>query len=191
MTDAYVDSFGRWAQLSGRCGVQLVRLTALEAANRYWAVPLELAAEGAAAPVADGALSVLNLAEPANQAGQLEAGLDAVALDVEGRWVIFVRPTAPGGSTVFLARVAAALDSGAYTVVEQQALADGGSVDREGGLSVTAHNLAERDLGPGDATPLDARVLVLTVSVPGEPPTAGYVFDHPLYARYLDVETTP
>lgn len=178
------DGFRRWAQLAGGPGVRLVRLVAGGAANVYTAEVVEFAPGGATRLAGEPPAVVTNLAEPADQPGQLPSGIEAVALDVEGRWVVFVRPGADGGGAV-LARVVAALGGAEYAVVEQQPDPFGGFQDRAGAAAFSAHNLAELSLGPGAAVDVDARVLV-TAATGGSPPVTRYVFDHPVYAKYLD-----
>jgi len=164
-------------------GTQLVRLIELDEGNRYTARPLEFDEDGQLVYASDETLTVTNLSEPADANGQIETGTDAVALDVEGRWVVFLRPA---GSAVFPAKVTQSEGSGAYTVLEQVPTGPGTFADKEGASSVTAYNLAELSLGPGAAVDVDSIVLVSTLTQDGSPPTLRYVFDHPTYAKYLD-----
>jgi hypothetical protein len=90
------------------------------------------------------------------------------------------------GSSTFPAKVAAAVSGAAYTVREQSCTGAGIFADKSGAQLVTAHNLAELSLGPGGAVPTSSIVLILSISDTGNPPTTRYVFDHPVYAKYLD-----
>jgi hypothetical protein len=183
MQSGAIDSLGRLWQASGRQGVQLVRVTGVQSGNVYTARPIEFAASGQTQFVGELTLSVTNLAEPAGAAGALPAGADALAIDVEGRWVIFVRQASAAGAVV--ARVVASLGGAAYTVREQVP-ASGGWADKTGAADITAWNLAELSLGPGAAVDDGTRVLV-TLSTDGAvQPVTRYVFDHPAYAKYLD-----
>jgi len=177
------DALGQFAQAGAAAGLQLVRLTALDADNRYTARPVEFDANGQTQFAGDATLTVTNLAEPADADGAVPAGTDAVAVDVEGRWIVFVRPAAPAA---FAARVIATGSGADYTVREQVGTGAGTFADKEGAPDLTAHNLAELSLGPGAAVDVDTIVLVTALTGTGEPPTVRYVFDHPAYAKYLD-----
>ena len=110
----------------------------------------------------------------------IAAGTDAIAVDIEGRWVVFIRP-APGAA-MFPARVVSAEGSAVYTVREQ-AVGEGGSLeDKEGAADILATSLAELSLGGGTAVDVDTIVLVMAVPAAG---ATRYFFDHPVYAKYL------
>ena len=174
------DALGRLAQAGGRAGVMLFRLTGLEGGNRYTALPVEFDADGATEPASDEPVTVTNLAEPADADGAIPAGTEAVGVDVEGRWVVFLRPVAAGA---FPARILASAGGAAYTVREQLATGPGQFTDKPGAADATAHNLAELSLGPGAAVEDDTIVLVTALSHGAE---TRHVFDHPAYAKYLD-----
>lgn len=179
----YYDAMGRWAEVSASMAAQLVRITAHDESNRYTARPIAFDAAGGTEVVGDDTLTVTNLAEPTDTDGQVPTDTDAVAIDVGGRWIVFIRPV---GSAIFPARVTASQGSAAYTVREQAATGAGTFADAPGATNLTAHNLAELSLGPGAAIADDTIVLVLTIMDNGTPPTVRYVFDHPAYAKYLD-----
>ena len=183
MTSAphYHDAIGRLAQAGAASGVRLVRLTALESGNRYAADAVEFDEDGGTTP-AGPTLTVTNLAEPADTAGQVPAGTDAVALDVEGRWVVFLRQ-AGGGSSSFPAKVLSSEGGSRYLVREQQATGPVSFIDLPGAADVTACNLAELTLGPGAA--VDDGTLVLVSVLYEEDGTPRYAFDHPTYAKYM------
>ena len=182
-----VDTFRRWAQLSGRLGVQLVRLTAGHSNNTYSAIAVEFDAQGATQPVDSPPLTVLNLAEPANQPGTLPPDAEAVAIDVEGRWVIFVyQPPQQAPAGACMARVVEPLGSAMYTVIEQVACGQNIFVDRPGAIPVAACNLAEISLGGGAGVSIDTRVLMTSTTDNGSPPVVRFLFDHPVYAKYLN-----
>ncbi len=178
----YHDALGRLAQAGGAAGVQLVRLIELAAGNRYTARPVEFGDDGETQLVGTDTLEVTNLAEPADGSGSVPEGADAVAVDVEGRWVVFVRQAT---AATFPARIIAGQGGAAYTVREQAATGAGTFADKGGAADVTAHNLAELSLGPGAAVDDDTIVIVTTLTDTGTPPTLRYVFDHPVYAKYL------
>jgi len=179
---AFRDALYRLAQVGERMGVQLVRITAQKSDNRYTARPLEFD-DGEAVFADEATLTVTNLGEPADQAGQVPVGTDAVALDVEGRWVIFLRQSETG---TFLAKVTDSEGSAAYTMREQVATGPGQFANKSGASDITAHNLAELSLGPGAGVDDDTIVMVSMLLDTGNPPTVRYVFDHPVYAKYLD-----
>jgi hypothetical protein len=176
------DALHHLAQAGETAGVRLVRLTALDEANRYTARPVEFASDGSTEFVGEETVTVTNLAEPADADGSVAAGTDAVAVDVEGRWVVFVRQA---GAAVFPARVVSSQGGAAYSVLEQVATGAGTFADKQGAEAVAAHNLAELSLGPGAAVDDDTIVFVTTLEDTGTPPTLRYVFDHPVYAKYL------
>jgi hypothetical protein len=179
------DSLYRLAQIGGDAGVRLVRIVSLISGNRYTVRPVEFASGGATQFAEEATMTVTNLAEPADQAGAIPSGSDAVALDVEGRWVVFLRPPGGSGAVLFAAKVVAALGNAAYTLREQSATGAGTFGDKSGASDVTAYNLAELSLGSGAAVSIGAIVLVMQMTQAGSPPTARYVFDHPVYAKYL------
>jgi len=179
----FYDALQRLAQVGPGRGVQLVRLMELDEANRYNARPVEFDADGATVLACDRQITVTNLAEPADAPGQIPTQTDAVALDVEGRWVTFIRPV---GSACFPARIVQSLGGAAYTIIEQVATGPGTFADRQDTASLTAYNLAELSLGAGGAVDDDTIVLATTVTQDASPPVLRYVFDHPTYAKYLD-----
>ena len=179
----YYDALGRWAQAAGSRAAQLVRITEHVAGNRYTARRIGFNVAGGTEVVGSETLTVTNLAEPADAAGQVPADTDAVGIDVGGRWVVFLRPES---AAFFPAKVTASQGNAAYTVLEQIATGGGTFADAPGATSLTAYNLAELSLGPGAADDNDTIVLVLTAMDNGNPPLASYVFDHPVYAKYLD-----
>lgn len=172
------DSLYRLAQVGATAGMQLVQFVELQSGNQYKAQPVEFDDSGDVQPTGDDPLTVINLAEPADADGTIPAETNAVALDVEGRWVVFVRPTSTGASCI-LAKVTATLSGAAYTVLEQVLSSAGAFVDKDGASTLTAWNLAELSLGPGAAVDIGTLVLVSNIS-------SRYVFDHPTYAKYLD-----
>ncbi len=179
----YYDALGRWAEAGAAKAAQLVRITAHSQANCYTARPLDFDAEGGTEIVGESTLTVINLAEPADSDGQVPADTEALAIDVAGRWVVFLRPVP---AALFPAKVIASQGGASYTVHEQIATGPATFTDAPGTADLIAHNLAELSLGPGAAVDDDSLVLVLTVQDNATPPTVRYVFDHPVYAKYLD-----
>ena len=153
----------------------------LDEYNRYKAVAIEFQSDGTTADADGREITVTNLAETADQPGQLKADERAIAVDVEGRWVIFVGQES---SLVFPAKIISGGSGGVYTVREQ-ASSGGSFADKEDAADISACNLAEMSLGPGGAVAIGTIVLVTAVRDAGTPPTLRYVFDHPVYAKYL------
>jgi len=174
---------GRWQQPSGKRAAQLVRITAHDDDNRYTARPIEFDDAGGTTIVGTRTLTVVNLAEPVSTPGQAPEDTDAVAADVGGRWVVFVQPPS---SASFPAKVTSSQGSAAYAVREQVATGAGTFADASGTSNVTAHNLAELSLGDGDAVDSGTIVIVHAIVDNGATPTVRYIFDHPVYAKYLD-----
>ena len=137
------DALHRLTQIGTSTGVRLVRIVALDEDNRYTARAIQFDAQGATQYADDETFEVTNLAEPADSDGQIAAGKDAVALDVEGRWVVFVRRAQSG---VFPARIVESLGDAAYTVREQAMTGAGTFTDATGAADLTAYNLAELSL---------------------------------------------
>ncbi len=177
------DGFGRFAQLGNSNGVMLVRITGLQDANQYDARPIEFDDNGQPQFVGEEIKTVINLAEPADATGQIPDNTDAIAIDVEGQWVVFVRPSESG---VFPAKVINSQGSGVYSIREQTPTGTGTFADKQGATNIDAQNLAELSLGPGAA--VDTGTIILATATPdnGSPPTVRYSFDHPAYAKYLD-----
>ena len=178
----YRDSFRNLIQGCSGTGVQLVRIQNLDEGNRYEALPLELDATGVAVCVGEQALLVTNLSEPADLPGRVPDDTDAIAIDVEGRWIVFLRPPT---AVTFPARVVDSLGDAAYTLREQT-VDEGYLEDLSGAVDFEAHNLAELSLGPGAAVDDDTIVMVTSIIEPGSPSVVRYFFDHPAYAKYLD-----
>ncbi|MFO7899919.1 MAG: hypothetical protein R6V58_12775, partial [Planctomycetota bacterium] len=175
----YHDSFEHLCQDGGARGVLLVRITGADGDNRYTARPVEFDETGNTQPVGDDELTVTNLAEAASDGGSLPADTEALAVDVEGRWVIHVRQR----TAAFPARVIApGASDGRYNVLEQVVSSSGEFSDKPDAVAVSAVNLAELSLGDGAAVDDDSIVLVTAIPDISEPPTLRYVFDHATYA---------
>ncbi len=179
---SHYDAARRLGQVGQASGIQLVQLTSLDENNIYQARPIEFDQDGETIFASDDSISVINLAEPADSEGQIPVGTDAVALDVEGKWIIFVRPTA---SAFFPGRIVSSSGGAVYSV-QEQSLSGGSFSDKQGISAISAKNLAELTFGSGGAVDTDEIVQVMAVSNGGSPPTLSYIFDHPVYAKYLD-----
>ena len=177
------DAIRRLAQVGDAAGVKLVRTSQVDSGNRYLADEVEFDSDGSTKLASQQQITVTNLAEPATSTGQVPADTEAVAIDVEGRWVVFVREA---GAAVLSAKVISSLGSAAYTVREQTVAPNGTFSDKSGAQDLTARNLAELSMGPGAAVGNGTIVLVTTMKDTGTPPTPRYFFDHPAYAKYLD-----
>jgi hypothetical protein len=180
------DSLFRLAQVGSSMGVQLVQISGLSGGNRYQADPVEFGPDHATRLAGADPITVTNLAEPADSDGVLPAGTEAVAIDVEGFWIIYVRPSATASSLSFAARVAGSLGGAMYRLVEQVSEGATGMADKPGGMSVAGRNLAELSLGPGAAVDAGTIVLVTAIADQQGGSAQQYVFDHPEYAKYLD-----
>lgn len=181
------DSLYRLAQIGDTTGVRLVRVVEVIQHNRYRGRAVEFASGGGLQFADDGTISVTNLAEPADRAGQIPAGTDAVSIDVEGRWVVFLKPDPPApAAPCFPAKVVASLGQAAYSVREQVCTGEGLFANKPSAPLLTACNLAELSLGPGAALDDDMIVLAMPIADSADPQTVRYVFDHPAYAKYLD-----
>jgi hypothetical protein len=180
-TTKFHDRLSRFAQAGPACGVRLVQITSLAGGNRYNADQVQFNADGTTSLWGAPTFVVTNLAEPAGASGQLSAGSQAVALDVEGQWVIFVQAAT---AACCVARIVAAA-TGPYYTVHQMVASSTGFVDRPGAVDIQACNLAEATLGPGGA--IDAGTRIILQAIPSSDGSAGiqYVFDHPAYAKYL------
>lgn len=180
----HVDQLGRLVQVgsAGDSSSRMVRITSVSANNVYNARPIEFDDNGQLQIVGTNTLTVTNLAEPADATGQVSADTDAVALDLDGRWVVFLRQA---GSAMFPAKVVSSQGSAAYTVREQSVSAAGTFSNAAGSTNITAKNIAELSLGSGSAVAVDAIVLVTSIMDTGTPATLRYVFGHPCYAKYL------
>ncbi len=179
---SYQDGLYRLGQIGDATGIQLVRLIGLDDDNRYNAKPVEFTDDDDTQLANDTEITVTNLAEPANADGRIPTNTDAIAIDVEGQWVVFLTPsTAP-----LAARIVSSQGSALYTMLEQEIDAIGDFNDKSGASNFTAINTAELSLGPGAAVDDDMIVLVAAILDVGSPATVRYVFDHLPYAKYLD-----
>ncbi|MHC4294737.1 MAG: hypothetical protein ACYSTL_04055 [Planctomycetota bacterium] len=179
----YRDGLHRLAQIGTPTGIQLVRILALVQYNRYTARPIEFDDNGDLQFADEDTITVTNLAEPANSPGQVSANTDALALDVEGRWIVFLRQTEAVG---FPAKVVSSEGNASYAMREQAVNTQGSFIDKSGTQNFSARNLAELSLGPGAAVDTGTIVMISTLLDTGSPPNIHYVFDHPAYAKYLD-----
>jgi len=183
MDAPFHDALSRLAQVGTSLGVQLVRITELQEANRYVARPIEFGDNGQTQYAEENTVTVTNLGEPADQTGQVPKNTEAVAIDVEGRWVVFLRPSI---AMRFPAKVVSSQGSATYTVREQAITSQGTFIDKSGTSNISARNLAELSLGPGAAVDNGTIVMVTVLLDQASPPDVHYVFDHPAYAKYLD-----
>ena len=177
------DSLYHLAQVGAPGGVQLVRIDELEQNNQYSATPIEFDEDGETQAATDQPVIVTNLAEPGDADGQVTANTRAVAIDVEGRWIVHIRPPV---AMMFPAKIINSQGSAVYTVREQAFNAQGNLIDKSGVSDVSAKNLAELSLGTGAAVDTGTIVVVAAVLDQASPPNMRYVFDHPAYAKYLD-----
>jgi len=175
------DALSRLAQLGQATGLQLVRITALDEGNRYTAEPIEFDAEGDTQSAQAGNVTVINLAEPADEDGQLPAETNAVAVDVEGKWVILVHPAI---ESPFVGKVLYALGGCLYRIRPQAPVGENTFADKSGAADINACNIAELDIEDPLGVDADSLVLVATVRTDGDPPTIRYVFDHPDYNEF-------
>ncbi len=159
---------------------RLVRLCAHVADNRYTASRLDLDADGELVESSD-SIEVLNLAESQIAGGRLVAGFDAIAIDLEGRWVIAVQP-----AMEFIPARIVAHNSGAwYTTQPQRVNASGAFSDDTNQDELLAMNLAERTLGSGGGVDDDEIILLKPLDASSESTLATcWTFDHPVYAKY-------
>lgn len=175
------DSLRRLAQLGQATGLQLVRIKEQDDGNRYTADAIEFDADDDTQLVDDSQLTVVNLAEPADEDGQLPAGTNAVAVDVEGEWVVLVRPT---GTFLFAAQILYTFGNALYRVRPQVPVEENTFTTKSGGQDINACNLAELHLAETLGLDADIIVLVAALTTEGDPPTIRYVFDHPVHDEY-------
>jgi len=171
------------AQTSARIGVRPVRLFSVSQGNQYTAILLEFDDNGEPQLLAGRVVTVTNLAEPPDATGQIESGTDTLAVDVEGRWIAHVRPSA---TTTFPAKITNSQGDSEYIVREQIVTGESSFADKQGASDISAHNLAELTLGPGGAVDTDTIVFVTKLTEDANPSNIRYFFDHPAYAKYLD-----
>ena len=91
---------GSLIQTGTAAGARLVRITAHESSNGYTARWIEFDAAGATQFFGDETFTVVNLAEDTDAGGDVPDNTDAIALDVEGRWVVFLRSAATATAAV-------------------------------------------------------------------------------------------
>lgn len=179
------DALYRLAQIGTTTGMQLVRITELQEGNLYTARAIEFDDNGETQFAEEIDITVTNLGERADVTGQVPAGTDAVALDVEGRWIVFLRQ--PDSGVSFSAKVVNSQGSAVYTMREQvRDSVSGDFGDKPGTSNFSASNLAELSLGPGAAVDVGTIALTTALFDNDDPPNMYYVFDHPAYAKYLD-----
>ncbi len=179
----YHDGLYRLAQVGMPTGLQLLRIGDVQEGNRYSAQAIEFDDDGETQPAEDVTITVTNLAEPADVTGQIPNGTDATALDVEGRWIVFLRRE---DTASFPAKVVSSQGSATYTMREQAITTQGSFINKPGTTDFSARNLAELSLGPGAAVDDGTIVLIVAMLDNDSPPNLHYLFDHPAYAKYLD-----
>jgi hypothetical protein len=173
---------GGWEQAGSARAVQLVRIVEPAGGNRYAARPVDFDESGELQVVGSAELEVMNLAEPPGGGGAVPADTDALAVDCQGRWIIFIRNSAGA----FPAKIISASGEGLYVVREQVVTAGDTFTDAAEAVDLDARNLAELSLGPGSAVDVGTIVLVHMTLDQSSPPGVHYMFDHPAYAKYLD-----
>lgn len=152
------------------------------------AVRLEVAEAMAAvrfADIKDGSAAVL-AAAPTGPAVILwrDPGSGAWPRTVWGLVRLGAVAGAVGPAPFYPAKVIDSLGSAAYNVLEQVCTGAGTFADKGGASTLTAYNLAELTLGPGGAVDDDEIVMVTPIVDTGS--VTRYIFDHPVYAKYLD-----
>lgn len=178
----YVDAIGRFSQAGGIAGVLLVRIKSHETSNRYKAAILEMNSSWSLSEVAGAdQIDVMNVCE-SDDDEHVDNDTDAVAIDVEGRWIVFIRK-ATGGALLIPAKVVSSSGGASYELELLGLGEDSEFAATE--TTVSATNLAEMNLGPGGAVDIDSIVL-LTEIKSSDGGSGQYFFDHPTYAKYLD-----
>lgn len=180
-TKNFRDALHRLAQLGQATGVQLVRIKEQDEGNRYTAEAIEFDTDGQTRSAEAENVTVVNLAEPADEDGQLSADTNAVAVDVEGQWVILVQA---GLVPVFAAKVLYALGEALYRVRPQVPVEENTFADKIGAQDINACNLAELIVGESSGVTDGTIVLVAALRTDSDPPTIRYAFDHPVYETY-------
>lgn len=141
---SFRDALHRLAQLGQATGLQLVRIMGLDEGNRYTAEAIEFDSDGDTQSAGAEQLTVINLAEAADDDGQLLADTNAVAVDVEGKWVILVQPAA---TPVFAGKVLYTFGNCLYRIRPQVPVGENTFVDKAGAQDINACNIA--GAGPG------------------------------------------
>lgn len=175
------DALHRLAQLGQATGLQLVRIMGLDDGNRYAAEAIEFDSDGETQSAGAEQLTVINLAEPADEDGQLLADTNAVAVDVEGKWVILVQPAS---TPVFVGKVLYTFGNCLYRIRPQVPVSENTFADKAGAQDINACNIAELDLVDPLGVDADSIVLVAALRTDSDPPTIRYVFDHPDYNEF-------
>jgi len=176
------DSLHRLAQLGQATGVQMVCIKEAGASNRYTAEPVEFNEDGETQSAGAADITVVNLAEPADEDGQLPIGTNAVAIDVEGEWVVLVQAEA---RQVFAARILYTFGDGLYRVRPQTPVGENTFEDKTGASDINACNVAELNIEETDGVLADTIVIVTALVTDSNPPTIRYAFDHPVEEEYL------
>ncbi len=130
---SFHDALNRLTQVGSAPGASLVRIVEVDQANCYTARPVEIDDNGQAVLVGEDTLTVINLAEPADAAGQVPADTDAVAIDVDGRWVVFLRPAE---AIRFFVKIISSVSECAYMVREQVATGGVTFADKQGARKI-------------------------------------------------------
>ncbi len=181
----YRDMLGRFAQLGQSSGVQLVKLTSHLVGNVYGASVRTLDGEGdIVAADHTVSLEVINLAEAEDSDGQVPSDTPAVAVDLDGRWVVYVQthPDQP-----FVGELLYTSGTGLYGVRPQAPTGQSSPTSPVGfenhGMPIMATNLAELGMS---TLGLEAgrMVIVHCVATADTPPLYHYVFDHPHEEEY-------
>lgn len=168
---AFRNRFAQMAQLGQATGVQIVALASHVTGNRYTASPMEFAADGSLGAVVDAEpLMVVNLAETPVDGGAGTLGTVTAAVDVEGRWVVVVRPYS---QLSFVGKVLSR-NGAVYAVDAMDPVGDG--TFRSRSETVSATNLRELDVTSYGGVRIGSHVLVSAVEAASNPPTVAYVF---------------
>lgn len=168
--------FHRLVQAGGPWLARLIRITSHASGNQYNANPVEFGEQDTQLAEAE-VMTVTNLSESYEDGGVLEAGLESIALDVEGRWVIVERPS---GSEVIPMKIISA-DTGGVYMLRAQCLDNGQFQDESNTTDVEGQNLA---VDSGSSLPTGTIVLATPLPNPGQS-APYYVFSQSIHAKYL------
>jgi len=172
----------RLVQIGTPSGIQLVRIESALTGNRYQARPIEFDENRHRQFAETKTITVTNLAEPDDGPGNLPPQSDTVAWDVEGRWVIFLSSQ---GTAAFPAKVISHGVGAAYSVLEQVVDSNGAFTAKSGASNITAVNVAEIGVVASGSPIINRIVMVTKLNSGNVSGSIQYVFNCPVYARYL------
>ena len=126
-------------------------------------------------------IRLINIAQDPQEESQLSLPIDSLCFEINGKFYTYISESEP--TPAMLGKVSSSLSSAKYQITKLNINGAGEFLDSTD--IITATNLAEIGIGPGNAIDLDTKVVIQKV-IPEDSHIAQYFFSHNPFAKYLD-----